>query len=110
MKVLFYLCKLVSKLFASEAGLGEQRRLILRAELGNFVWHVDARGTYSVLSRNAARYSFIDLNICKLNEQLVCDELDRRVNGRFFRCFLVVSTLQRAGIQAMKSSYSSVTI
>ena len=55
---------------------------------------MDARGIYSVLSRNAARYSFVDLNhIYELNEQLGYNELDRRVKGRFFRCLLVVATL-----------------
>ena len=54
---------------------------------------MDARGIYSVLSRDAARYNFIDLNIYDLNEQLGYNELDRRVKGSFFRCLLVVATL-----------------
>ena len=43
---------------------------------------------YSVLSRNAARYSLVDLNhIYELNEQLGYNGLDRRVKVGFFGAF-----------------------
>ena len=61
--------RLVSKLFGFETELSELRRQIkeLSWDTSFGMW---TRGAlYSVLSRNAARYSFIDLNhIYELNE------------------------------------------